>query len=186
MYRRREVSWQPLNAFATNNILSVMYKKDEFGDKMILLQSSRHLLSYLGLSEAQIVRPDDGIEDPLTYKQAMNDVMDVKTTFLNGNPENSKKDLLSYRYGVHLSTEKCPKTPQEIEDMSNIPYAYAVGSMIVSEETLRFWGVTASVVGANSPLFGWICLDVELNKDFSYSSGNGMARGTLATGKKDA
>ena len=29
---------------------------------------------YLGLSEAQIVIPDDGIEDPLTYKQAMNDV----------------------------------------------------------------------------------------------------------------
>ncbi|KAL0533127.1 hypothetical protein IC582_030342 [Cucumis melo] len=29
---------------------------------------------YLGLSEAQIVIPDDGIEDPLTYKQVMNDV----------------------------------------------------------------------------------------------------------------
>ncbi|TYJ97424.1 gag/pol protein [Cucumis melo var. makuwa] len=29
---------------------------------------------YLGLSEAQIIIPDDGIEDPLTYKQAMNDV----------------------------------------------------------------------------------------------------------------
>ncbi|TYJ98102.1 gag/pol protein [Cucumis melo var. makuwa] len=29
---------------------------------------------YLGLSEAQIVIPDDGIEDPLTYKQAMNDM----------------------------------------------------------------------------------------------------------------
>ncbi|KAA0047422.1 gag/pol protein [Cucumis melo var. makuwa] len=29
---------------------------------------------YLGLSEAQIIIPDDGIEDPLTYKKAMNDV----------------------------------------------------------------------------------------------------------------
>ncbi|KAA0060523.1 gag/pol protein [Cucumis melo var. makuwa] len=29
---------------------------------------------YLGSSEAQIVIPDDGIEDPLTYKQALNDV----------------------------------------------------------------------------------------------------------------
>ncbi|KAA0050328.1 gag/pol protein [Cucumis melo var. makuwa] len=29
---------------------------------------------YLGLSEAQIIIPDDGIEDPLTDKQAMNDV----------------------------------------------------------------------------------------------------------------
>ncbi|KAA0043112.1 gag/pol protein [Cucumis melo var. makuwa] len=29
---------------------------------------------YLGLSEAQIIIPDDGLEDPLTYKQPMNDV----------------------------------------------------------------------------------------------------------------
>ncbi|TYJ97025.1 gag/pol protein [Cucumis melo var. makuwa] len=29
---------------------------------------------YLGLSETHVVIPDDGIEDPLTYKQAMNDV----------------------------------------------------------------------------------------------------------------
>ncbi|KAA0066798.1 gag/pol protein [Cucumis melo var. makuwa] len=29
---------------------------------------------YLALSETQVVIPDDGIEDPLTYKQAINDV----------------------------------------------------------------------------------------------------------------
>ncbi|TYK27941.1 gag/pol protein [Cucumis melo var. makuwa] len=29
---------------------------------------------YLGLTETQIVIPDDGVEDPLSYKQAMNDV----------------------------------------------------------------------------------------------------------------
>ena len=29
---------------------------------------------YLGLIETQVVIPDDGIEDPLTYKQAMKDV----------------------------------------------------------------------------------------------------------------
>ncbi|TYK18765.1 gag/pol protein [Cucumis melo var. makuwa] len=29
---------------------------------------------YLGLSEAQIIMPDDGVEDPSTFKQAMNDV----------------------------------------------------------------------------------------------------------------
>ncbi|KAA0054233.1 gag-protease polyprotein [Cucumis melo var. makuwa] len=54
----------------------------------------------------------------------------------------------------------------------------------VSEVTLKFSGVTASVVRVNSPLFGWIRLDVELNKDFSYSSSNGMARGRPARGKK--
>ncbi|KAA0067506.1 mucin-19-like isoform X6 [Cucumis melo var. makuwa] len=49
----------------------------------------------------------------------------------------------------------------------------------VSEVTLGFWGVTARVVGANSPLFGWIRLDVELNKDFSYSSGAMLLTGIV-------
>ncbi|KAL0559431.1 hypothetical protein IC582_004041 [Cucumis melo] len=44
--------------------------------------------------------------------------------------QNSKKDLLPYRYGIHLSKEQWPKTPQEVEDMSNIPYASAVGSLM--------------------------------------------------------
>ncbi|TYK22833.1 hypothetical protein E5676_scaffold115G00100 [Cucumis melo var. makuwa] len=37
-----------------------------------------------------------------------------------------------------------------------------------------------SVVGTNSPLFEWIRLDVELNKDFSYSLGKGF----LTTGPR--
>ncbi|TYK13657.1 gag/pol protein [Cucumis melo var. makuwa] len=206
---------------------------------------------YLGLSETQVVIPDDGIDDPLTYKQAMNDVdrdqwikaMDLKmeSMFLNSiwtlidqlndikpigckwiykrkrgqaskvqtfkarlvakgytqregvdyeetffsvvmfkndlgyltdikkwlatqfqmkelgdaqyvlgiqivrnrknrtlamsqasyidkmlsryKMQNSKKGLLSYRYGIHLSKEQCPKTPQEVEDMRKILYA---------------------------------------------------------------
>ena len=44
--------------------------------------------------------------------------------------QNSKKGLLPYRYGIHLSKEQCPKTPQEVEDMRNIPYASAVGSLM--------------------------------------------------------
>ncbi|KAA0042098.1 gag/pol protein [Cucumis melo var. makuwa] len=43
---------------------------------------------------------------------------------------NSKKGLLPYRYGIHLSKEQCPKTPQEVEDMRKIPYASAVGSLM--------------------------------------------------------
>ncbi|TYK01652.1 gag/pol protein [Cucumis melo var. makuwa] len=37
--------------------------------------------------------------------------------------QNCKKSLLPYRYRIHLSKEQCPKIPQEVEDMSNIPYA---------------------------------------------------------------
>ncbi|KAL0554623.1 hypothetical protein IC582_008549 [Cucumis melo] len=43
---------------------------------------------------------------------------------------NSKKGLLLYRYGIHLSKKQCPNTPQEVEDMSNILYASAVGSLM--------------------------------------------------------
>ncbi|KAL0540051.1 hypothetical protein IC582_024279 [Cucumis melo] len=44
--------------------------------------------------------------------------------------QNSKKGMLPYRYGIHLSKEQCPKTPQEVEDMSNIPYVSVVGSLM--------------------------------------------------------
>ncbi|TYK14163.1 ty3-gypsy retrotransposon protein [Cucumis melo var. makuwa] len=42
------------------------------------------------------------------------------------------------------------------------------------EVTLEFRSVTTSVVGTNSPLFEWIRLDVELNKEFSYISDCGV------------
>ncbi|TYK27612.1 gag/pol protein [Cucumis melo var. makuwa] len=44
--------------------------------------------------------------------------------------QNSKKGLLPYKYGIHLLKEQCPKIPQEVEDMSNIPYASAIGSLM--------------------------------------------------------
>ncbi|TYK23767.1 gag/pol protein [Cucumis melo var. makuwa] len=51
--------------------------------------------------------------------------------------QNSKKCLLPYRYGIHLSKEQCPKTPQEVEDMSNIPYAFAIGSLMYAMLCIR-------------------------------------------------
>ncbi|TYJ97661.1 hypothetical protein E5676_scaffold37G00260 [Cucumis melo var. makuwa] len=54
------------------------------------------------------------------------------------------------------------------------------------EVTLGFFGFTANLVGVNYPLLGWIRLDANLNKNFSYISGNGMARGRPASGKKGA
>ena len=80
--------------------------------------------------------------------------MDVKTAFLNGNlnediymqqpegfkakgkilvrfnMENSKRGSLPFRHGIHLSKEQSPKTPEQKERMSRIPYASAVGSLM--------------------------------------------------------
>ncbi|TYK14867.1 gag/pol protein [Cucumis melo var. makuwa] len=189
---------------------------------------------YLGLTETQVVIPNDGVEDSLSYKQAMNDVdkdqwvkamdlemesmfdtviksygfdqnvdepcvykkfnkgkvaflvlyvddilligndvgylTDIKVwladqfqmkdlggTICSWDPnhkdrknktlalsqatyidkmlvrylmQNSKKGLLPFRHGVHLSKEQCLKTPQEVEDMRRIPYASAMGSLM--------------------------------------------------------
>eukprot|EP00253_Pinus_taeda_P004432 PITA_04432 len=75
--------------------------------------------------------------------------MDVKTTFLHGDLEEEiymkqpqgfavkgKKELDSkpvkvpIPVGVRLSAEQCPKTQEEEEDMSRVPYASAVSSLM--------------------------------------------------------
>ena len=44
--------------------------------------------------------------------------------------QDSKKGLLPYITGVKLSKDQCPKTPQEVEDMSRVPYASAIGNLM--------------------------------------------------------
>ena len=44
--------------------------------------------------------------------------------------ENSKKGTLPFRNGVHLSKEQSPKTLEQKESMSRIPFASAVGSLM--------------------------------------------------------
>ncbi|CAN6573251.1 unnamed protein product [Malus baccata var. baccata] len=44
--------------------------------------------------------------------------------------EQSKKGLLPVRHGIHLSKSMGPKTPEEIRQMSAIPYASAIGSLM--------------------------------------------------------
>ena len=44
--------------------------------------------------------------------------------------QDSKKGFLPFRYGITLSKDQCPKTPDEIEKMKAVPNASAVGSLM--------------------------------------------------------
>ncbi|KAA0064289.1 gag/pol protein [Cucumis melo var. makuwa] len=102
---------------------------------------------YLGLTETQVVIPDDGVEDPLSYKHAMNYIdqdqwvkaMDLEIESMDFNsvwelvdlPEGVKPIGCKWIYKRKRdSAGKCPKTPQEVKDMRRIPYASAVGSLM--------------------------------------------------------
>ena len=45
--------------------------------------------------------------------------------------ENSKKGLLPFKHGIHLSKGQSSKTPEEKELMSKKPYASIVGSLML-------------------------------------------------------
>ena len=42
----------------------------------------------------------------------------------------SKRGLLLFRHGVHLSKGMSPKTPEEMEQMAKVPYTSAIGSLM--------------------------------------------------------
>ena len=54
----------------------------------------------------------------------------VKTILQRFNIQDSKPVNVPIHVGVHLSTEQCPKTQEEEEYMSRVPYASAVGSLM--------------------------------------------------------
>ncbi|TYK03174.1 gag/pol protein [Cucumis melo var. makuwa] len=69
------------------------------------------------------------IKEWLATQFQMKDLEDAQYVLGIQIVRNRKNKTLAI-YGIHLSKEQCPKTPQEVEDMSNIPYASAVGSLM--------------------------------------------------------
>ena len=42
----------------------------------------------------------------------------------------SKRGLLAFRHGIHLSREMSPKTPEDLVEMAKVPYASTIGSLM--------------------------------------------------------
>ena len=54
----------------------------------------------------------------------------IEKILVKFNMHDSKKGLLPSRHGVPLSRDQCPKTSNEIESMSQVPYTSAVRSLM--------------------------------------------------------
>ena len=46
------------------------------------------------------------------------------------NTLDSKRGLLPFRHGIHLSKGMSPKTPEKMEQMAKVPYASAIESLM--------------------------------------------------------
>ncbi|KAL0540186.1 hypothetical protein IC582_024419 [Cucumis melo] len=82
------------------------------------------------LGEAQYVLGIQIIRDRKKKMLALSQATYIDKMLVRYLMQNSKKGLLPFRHGVHLSKEQCPKTPQEVEYMRRILYALAVGSLM--------------------------------------------------------
>ena len=60
----------------------------------------------------------------------------------------SKRGLLPFSYGIHLSKSMSPKTPEEMDEMAKVPYASAIGSLIYA--MLYTWPDIACAISVTS------------------------------------
>ena len=82
------------------------------------------------LGEANYILGIKLIRDRKNKLLALSQASYIDKILVRFNMENSKRGSLPFRHGIHLSKEQSPKTPEQKERMSRIPYASAVGSLI--------------------------------------------------------
>ena len=82
------------------------------------------------LGEANYILGIKLIRDRKNKLLALSQASYIDKIFVRFNMENSKRGSLPFRHGIHLSKEQSPKTPEQKERMSRIPYASAVGSLM--------------------------------------------------------
>ena len=68
--------------------------------------------------------------DQENRKHWLNQSKYVETILQNFNMQDSKPVKVPFPVGVNLYVEQCPKTQEDEEDMSLVPYASAVGSLM--------------------------------------------------------
>ena len=73
---------------------------------------------------------DPNIRDRKNKLLALSQASYIDKVLARFSMQDSKKGLLPTRHGIILFKEKCPKTPQEEEDMRRIPYASAIGNLM--------------------------------------------------------
>ena len=67
----------------------------------------------------------------------LNQRMYVETILQRFNMQDSKPVNVFILVGVNLSAEQCPKTQEEEEDMSHVPYVSAIGSLMYAMACTR-------------------------------------------------
>ena len=76
----------------------------------------------------------------------------------------SKRGLLPFRHGVHLSKGMSPKTPEKMEQMAKVPYASAIGSlmyaMLCTRPDIAYDVSMTSRFQSNPGLEHWIVVKV--------------------------
>jgi len=102
-------------------------------DKEIIQDLKTHLSSkfdmkYLGV--ANYILGMESKRDRTKWKLWLNQRKYVKTILQRFNMQDSKSVKVPIPIGIKLSVEQCPKTQEEEEDISRVPYASTVGSLM--------------------------------------------------------
>ncbi|KAL2533350.1 cysteine-rich RLK (RECEPTOR-like protein kinase) 8 [Abeliophyllum distichum] len=110
------------------------YGFDQNFDKPCVLSSTKAWLAQQfhmkDLGEASYVLGIQILRDRKNKLLALSQATYIDRILVRFSMQDSKKGNLPFRHGIQLSKEQSPKTPEEIERMSRIPYASAVGSLM--------------------------------------------------------
>ena len=79
----------------------------------------------------------------------------------------SKRGLLPFRNGIHLSREMSPKTPEDMVEMTKVPYASAIGSlmytMLCTRPDIAYAVSVTSRFQSNLSLEHWVAVKATLS-----------------------